>query len=241
TDPSKTKDLKECFDIGPERSSVESPFFGPNQWPATLPGFREAVAGYHEAMKQLSIRLLSGIALSLDLPSDFFEPRTKDPITIQRLQRYPPQAGVVNERVIGIGAHTDFGNLGIIAQDSVGGLQVMNRNGTWVEGTPIPGTFVVNIGDLLQKLTNDRFLANLHRVVNTSGRERYSIPFFIDADQEAVFAPLESCISEANPAQYQPVTCGAYKFGKYIKHFPHLRGRNGYGTASLPMATSNPK
>ncbi|MER9946241.1 isopenicillin N synthase family oxygenase [Mesorhizobium sp. M0092] len=233
TDPSKTRDLKECFDIGPERPSVDSPFFGPNQWPATLPGFREAVFTYHEAMKELSIKILRGIALSLDLPSDFFEPRMKDPITTQRLQRYPPQTGLVDERIIGIGAHTDFGNLGFIAQDSVGGLQVMNRNGIWVEGSPIPGTFVVNVGDLLQKLTNDLYLANLHRVVNTSGRERYSIPFFIDADHDAVFAPLESCVSEVNPAQYQPITCGAYKFGKYIKHFPHLRGRNGYGTAPL--------
>ncbi|MER8764321.1 2-oxoglutarate and iron-dependent oxygenase domain-containing protein [Mesorhizobium sp. M0968] len=241
TDPSKTRDLKECFDIGPERPSVDSPFFGPNQWPATLPGFREAVFTYHEAMKELSIKILRGIALSLDLPSDFFEPRMKDPITSQRLQRYPPQTGLVDERIIGIGAHTDFGNLGFIAQDSVGGLQVMNRNGVWVEGTPIPNTFVVNIGDLLQKLTNDVYLANLHRVVNTSGRERYSIPFFIDADPDAVFAPLESCVSEANPAQYQPITCGAYKFGKYIKHFPHLRGRNGYGTGPLPVTEGEPE
>ncbi|MER9726880.1 isopenicillin N synthase family oxygenase [Mesorhizobium sp. M0155] len=224
TDPSKTRDLKECFDIGPERPSVESPFFGPNQWPAILPGFREAVFTYHEAMKELSIKILKGIAISLDLPSDFFEPRMRNPITTQRLQRYPSQAGLVDERIIGIGAHTDFGNLGFIAQDSVGGLQVMNRNGVWIEGTPIPNTFVVNIGDLLQKLTNDVYLANLHRVVNTSGRERYSIPFFIDADPDAVFAPLESCVSEANPAQYQPITCGAYKFGKYIKETGNFSG-----------------
>ncbi|MER9756234.1 isopenicillin N synthase family oxygenase [Mesorhizobium sp. M0166] len=222
TDPCKTKDFKECFDIGSERRSVEGPFFGPNQWPVTLPSFQETVLAYYEAMKELSKRILSGIALSLDLPSDFFEPRMKDPITIQRLQHYPPQTGVVDEKMIGIGAHTDFGNVAILAQDSVGGLQVMNRNGVWVEGRPIPGTFVVNIGDLVQKLTNDLYVANLHRVVNTSGRERYSIPFFIDADHDAVFAPLESCVSEANPARYKPITCGAYKFGKYVDTFPHL-------------------
>jgi isopenicillin N synthase-like dioxygenase len=222
TDPSKTKDLKECFDIGPERPTVEGPFFGPNQWPAALPGFRETVFGYHEAMRELSMKILRGIALSLDLQPDFFEPRMKKPITIQRLLHYPPQTGIVDEKIIGIGAHTDYGNLTILAQDSVGGLQVMNRDGAWVEGTPIPGTFVINIGDLVQKLTNDLYLANLHRVVNTSGRERYSIPFFIDADYDAVFAPLESCVSEANPARYQPITCGVHKFGRFVKSFPHL-------------------
>ncbi|MGX9148119.1 isopenicillin N synthase family dioxygenase [Mesorhizobium sp. 128a] len=226
TDPSKTQDLKECFDVGPERSIIEGPFFGPNQWPAALPGFRQSVVAYHEAMKELSIKILSGIALSLDLPTDFFEPRMKNPITIQRLLHYPPQTGVVDERIIGIGAHTDYGTLTILAQDSVGGLQVMNRDGAWVEGTPIPGTFVINIGDLVQKLTNDLYLANLHRVVNTSGRERYSIPFFVDADYDAVFAPLESCVSEARPARYPPITCGMYKFERFVKTFPHLERQN---------------
>ncbi|RJT21030.1 isopenicillin N synthase family oxygenase [Mesorhizobium waimense] len=239
TDPAKTKDLKECFDIGPERPSVEGPFFGPNQWPVMLSGFRETVLACHQAMKELSMRILSGIALSLDLRSDFFEPRMRDPITMQRLQHYPPQSGVVDEKIIGIGAHTDFGNLAILAQDSVGGLQVMNRNGVWVEGRPIPGTFVVNIGDLMQKLTNDLYLANLHRVVNTSGRERYSIPFFIDADHGAVFAPLESCVSEANPARHQPITCGAYKFGKSVDTFRHLGRRDAFGVAPGPIATTD--
>ncbi|BCH12603.1 2OG-Fe(II) oxygenase (plasmid) [Mesorhizobium sp. 131-3-5] len=239
TNPSKTKDLKECFDIGPERPMVEGPFFGPNPWPATLPNFRQTVFAYHEAMKKLSTRILSGIALSLDLPSHFFEPRMKNPITIQRLLHYPPQTGVVDEKIMGIGAHTDYGNLTILAQDSIGGLQVMNRDGVWVEGKPIPGTFVINIGDLVQKLTNDLYLANLHRVVNTSGRERYSLPFFVDADYDAVFTPLESCVSETNPARYQPITCGAHKLGRFVKSFPHLEKRNVSDPAAGPMATTH--
>ncbi|MHB9433776.1 2OG-Fe(II) oxygenase family protein [Mesorhizobium sp. P15089B] len=80
----------------------------------------------------------------------------------------------------------------ILAQDDVGGLQVMNRDGDWVEGSPIRGTFVINIGDLIQRLTNDVYLANMHLVVNTSGRERYSIPFFIDVDFSAVIDPSPS-------------------------------------------------
>ncbi|MER9776555.1 2-oxoglutarate and iron-dependent oxygenase domain-containing protein [Mesorhizobium sp. M0220] len=221
-DPAKTNDLKECFDVGPERQTVESPFFGPNQWPTSLPGFREAVFSCHEAMKELSIEILSGIALSLDLPADFFQPQMKCPITIQRLLHYPPQAGGVDDKVIGMGAHTDCGNLTILAQDSVSGLQVMNSDGVWVEVNPIPGTFIINIGDLVQKLTNDRYLANVHRVVNVSGREHYSLPFLVDADHDAVIAPLESCVSDDSPPRYQPVSCGEHKFARFVERFPHL-------------------
>ena len=222
-DPTKSKDLKECFDLGPERATVEGPFFGPNPWPANFPEFRELVYGYHERMVDLSKKLLRGIALSLDLPETWFEPLMKDPISIQRLLHYPSQTGHVDENIIGIGAHTDYGNLTILAQDDVGGLQVMNRDGDWVEGTPVRGSFVINIGDLIQKLTNDIYLANMHRVINTSGRERYSIPFFIDADFDAVIAPLPSCVSEANPRRYEPVTCGAHKFGRFAASYAHLK------------------
>lgn len=223
TDPGKTKDLKECFDMGPERATVEGPFFGPNPWPATLPEFRQLTYGYHEKMVLLSRQLLQGIAISLDLPETYFESRMTNPISIQRLLHYPPQTGLIDETVIGIGAHTDYGNLTILAQDDVGGLQVMNRDGQWVEGSPIPGTFVINIGDLVQRLTNDMYLANLHRVINTSGRERYSIPFFIDADYDAVFEPLPSCVSDSNPRKYEPVSCGDHKFSRFAASYAHLK------------------
>ena len=224
TDPTKTRDLKECFDIGPEAPGDTRPFFGANPWPDGLPGFRRAVEDYQAAMLRLSRVLLRGIAVSLDLRADHFEPMLRDPISIQRLLHYPPQSGAISEAVMGIGAHTDYGNLTILAQDDVGGLQVMNRAGVWVEGPPLPGTFVINIGDLLQRMTNDVYLANLHRVVNTSGRQRYSIPFFIDADYGAVFAPIPSCISADNPARYAPVRCGDHKWGRFRASFPHLAG-----------------
>lgn len=223
TDPGKTRDLKECFDIGPEHATLQGPFFGPNQWPAALPEFQTLVYGYHEKMVILSKQLLRGIALSLDLPETFFEGIMHDPISIQRLLHYPPQNGHADKDIIGIGAHTDYGNLTILAQDDVGGLQVMNREGNWVDGTPIRGAFVINIGDLIQKLTNDIYLANMHRVINTSGRERFSIPFFIDADFDAVIAPLPSCVSDANPRRYEPVTCGAHKFGRFVASYAHLQ------------------
>jgi len=224
TDPTRTRDLKEAYDIGPETPGDTTPFFGANPWPdaAAVPGFAEAVYGYHEAMKGLSQKLLAGIALSLDLDEDFFAPKLTNPICIQRLLHYPPQTGPIDESVIGIGAHTDYGNLTILAQDDVGGLQVMNRDGDWIEAPPIPGTFVINIGDLVQRLTNDVYLANLHRVVNSSGRERYSIPFFIDADYEAEFGPIPACVTPDNPARYQTVKCGQHKFSRFKDSYPHL-------------------
>lgn len=222
TDPRNTKDLKECFDIGPERGAIEGPFFGPNQWPSHLPEFRKLIYAYHERMVGLSKTLLKGIALSLDLREDYFEELMLKPISIQRLLHYPPQHGHIAKDIIGVGAHTDYGNLTILAQDNVGGLQVMNRDGDWIEGTPIDGTFVINIGDLIQRLTNDVYLANMHRVVNTSGRDRYSIPFFIDADFAAVIEPLATCITGSNPRRYEPVTCGEHKFGRFAASYAHL-------------------
>ncbi|MEO1238565.1 MAG: 2-oxoglutarate and iron-dependent oxygenase domain-containing protein [Pseudomonadota bacterium] len=221
TDPEKTKDLKECFDIGPERETV-SPFFGPNPWPPALPEFATLTYAYHQQMVGLAKAMLRGIALSLDLSEDYFADKTRDPISIQRMLHYPPQNKVVDESVMGIGAHTDYGNLTILAQDDVGGLQVMNRDGDWVEAPPIPGTFVINIGDLIQRLTNDVYLANLHRVINTTGRERYSIPFFLDADFDAVFEPLDRCITPDNPRVYEPVSCGDHKYSRFKTSYAHL-------------------
>ena len=222
TDPLNTRDMKECIDIGPEHDGPVTPFFGPNPWPTALPDFGTRIMAYHDRMLGLSRLVLRGIALSLDLTPDHFEPMLTRPISILRLLHYPPQSGRIDGSVMGIGAHTDYGNLTILAQDDVGGLQVMNRDGAWVEGPPIPGTFVVNIGDLIQRLTNNVYLANLHRVINTSGRERYSIPFFLDADYDAVIAPLPACVTADNLQAYAPVTCGAHKWGRFKDSFPHL-------------------
>jgi isopenicillin N synthase-like dioxygenase len=222
TDPLNTRDMKECIDIGPDHGGPVTPFFGPNLWPAAMPEFGPCIMAYHDRMLGLARLVLRGIALSLDLRADHFEPMLTHPISILRLLHYPPQTGRIDGSVMGIGAHTDYGNLTILAQDDVGGLQVMNRDGVWVEGPPIPGTFVVNIGDLIQRLTNNVYLANLHRVINTSGRERYSIPFFLDADFDTVIAPLPGCVTADNPQAYAPVTCGAHKWGRFKASFPHL-------------------
>jgi isopenicillin N synthase-like dioxygenase len=221
-DPANTRDFKECFDYGAHYDEV-SPFFGPNQMPSGLPQFETVAEAYHGAVLALARMLIGGIALSLGLPQDYFEHRQRKPITIQRVLRYPPQIGKVSLEEIGIGAHTDYGFLTVLSQDAVGGLQVMNRAGEWVTAPPVEGTFIVNIGDLVQTLTNDRYTSTMHRVINTSGLERYSIPFFIDLDFDAVVEPVPTCVSEATPAKYEAYTCGKHKFKRFVDSYAHLK------------------
>lgn len=221
-DPDNTRDYKEVFDFGLHEHEV-SPFFGPNLMPANDPdGFRIITEQYHQAMMTLGRTLVSGIALSLGLPADYFEKLQQNPITIQRLLHYPPQTGAVSQREIGIGAHTDYGFLTILSQDNVGGLQVQNAHGEWVSAPPIDDTFIVNIGDLVQTFTNDRYISTLHRVVNTSGQERYSIPFFMDLDFDAEVKVIDQCQGIDNPPRYQPYTCGQHKYRRFVDSYEHL-------------------
>ncbi|MEZ5537411.1 MAG: 2-oxoglutarate and iron-dependent oxygenase domain-containing protein [Thiolinea sp.] len=221
-DPEYSRDFKECLDFG-QHDDVVSPFFGPNPMPQQLAGFTATFEAYHQAMLQLATKLASAIALSLDLPADYFAGRQQKPITIQRLLHYPPQQGEVSLAEIGIGAHTDYGFLTILAQDNNGGLQVQNRDGDWVNAPPIPGTFVVNIGDLVQTLTNDRYISTMHRVINTSGNERYSLPFFLDMDFDALVEPVPTCVSPENPARYAAYTCGEHKYRRFVDSYVHLQ------------------
>lgn len=225
-DPQNTRDFKECFDFGGHEEAV-SPFFGPNQMPQEIPEFGKCCEEYHSAILELARKLISAIALSLDLPPDYFKKLQKKPITIQRLLHYPPQVGEVTQEEIGIGAHTDYGFLTILFQDQVGGLQVRNRAGEWVSAPPVEKTFVVNIGDLVQTFTNDRYTSTMHRVINTSGAERYSIPFFIDLDFDAVVEPVPTCVTAEGSAKYTPYTCGQHKYKRFVDSYSHLQSTIG--------------
>jgi len=221
-DPDHTRDLKECFDFGRHEAEV-SPFFGPNLMPDVLPGFKKMVERYHDTMSVLAKDLIAAIAVSLALPADYFEHLQRKPITIQRLQHYPPQKGAITRSEMGIGAHTDYGFLTILSQDSVGGLQVRSHDGRWVSAPPIEGALIINIGDLVQTLTNDYYISTRHRVVNNSGSERYSIPFFIDLDFDAEVNVVPTCQSESNPARYPAYTCGEHKYSRFVDSYIHLQ------------------
>jgi len=215
-DEGSPADLKEGFqfgfDIAPDHPYVQRGLlrYGHNLWPQDLPGFEAHSRLYYEAVRALSHRLLGVIALSLEMPEDFFEPVLKTPIATQRMLHYPPQPAGAEHNQIGAGAHTDWGLVTILAQDDIGGLEICNAEGQWVSAPPIADSFVVNIGDLLQRWSNDLYHSNAHRVLNAGSAPRYSLPFFQDGDQAAVVASLPSCCSDDRPARYAPCTIGDY-------------------------------
>ena len=193
---------------------------GPNVWPADLPGFEPTMAGYFEAMRRLAERLMKGIALSLDLSEDYFDTFKKDPVATLRLLHYPPQRKDAAPNEKGAGAHTDWGALTLLLQDEVGGLQVFDKNtDEWIHADPVPGTFVVNLGDALAHWTNDMYKSTLHRVVNASGRERYSVPYFYDGDADYEVVCIPKCLKPGEEPKYEPITVEGHLMNMYRKSY----------------------
>ncbi|MGO8915314.1 MAG: isopenicillin N synthase family dioxygenase [Stellaceae bacterium] len=228
-------DLKESFYCGMELPDGH-PWavkrlrgFGHNQWPAGLPGFREQNVTYWQAMTDLGNRLLSLLALSLDLPPSCFESAFDMPLATLRLIKYPPQPATAELNQIGAGAHTDWGGITLLAQDEIGGLEVRNAAGAWIAAPPIPGTFVINLGDLMARWTNGLYTSNMHRVRNNdAGRDRYSVPFFYSPRPDTVISPLPGCASQAHPQRFK--TCRAEE------HMAEMFRRS-YGYAPTEAAT----
>ena len=173
------------------------PLHGPNLFPE-IPGFRETVLRYLDSLTQLGHTLMSGISLGLGLDEDYFQQRyTGDPLILFRIFNYPySNATESGEMPWGVGEHTDYGLLTILRQDDTGGLQVKSRSG-WIDAPPIPGSFVCNIGDMLDRLTRGIYRSTPHRVVNTSQRDRLSFPFFFDPNFDAQILPIEGLENRA--------------------------------------------
>lgn len=180
----------------------------PNRWPAGMDEWRTTLTGYFDAVEGLGRDLLRGFALALDLEEDWFLAHYRKPLTQVSLLHYPPQPPTAPERQYGNRPHADATSFTILAQDEVGGLEVLGRDGTWLQAPPIPGTYVINIGDWMARWTNDRFRSTLHRVVNRSGRERYSVPYFAIPDFDAVVTCIPTCTGPGNPPKYEPVHVG---------------------------------
>ncbi|KAI0699207.1 2OG-Fe-II oxygenase [Cytidiella melzeri] len=229
TNPENRGDLHEGFDIGweaPDGATRDNDgaMTGENVWPNAedLPGFREDVLGYYHAVVNLGKALFPLFALALDLNEDFFEDKITKPAAIMRLLYYPPQEGIVDDRIQGIGAHTEY-CFTILWQDNVPALQVLNNNGNWIDAVPIPGTFVVNLGDQFARWTNDVFKSTVHRAINRSGQERYSIPLFFGTDYDVKLEALPSCISEECPPKYEVVTAGEYVKSRLESTYAHSK------------------
>jgi len=207
-------DRQEGFEIGLELPRDDPDvragrrIYGPNVWPEEIPGFADDLYAYFIQMLSLGRRLFALFAVALDLPAQYFEAYIDKPMAQLRLIHYPPAAaGREAASAIGIGAHTDYECFTILWQSDAG-LQVQNRAGLWIGAPPIPGTFVINIGDMLQRWTNDLFVSTPHRVITRPGGARYSLPFFFATGYHAVVTCLDNCCGPDNPPHYPPTKCG---------------------------------
>ncbi|PON57003.1 Isopenicillin N synthase [Parasponia andersonii] len=180
-----------------------------NQWPDNPPGFRESCEEYAQEVKKLSFKLMELIALSLGLPANRFSGFFKDQTTAIRLNYYPPCP--VPDLALGVGRHKDNNVLTVLAQDDVGGLQVKRKtDGEWISVKPTPDAFIINVGDIIQVWTNERYESAEHRVMVNSEKERLSIPFFLNPAHYTMVEPLEELTDDQNPARYR-----AYNWGKF--------------------------
>ena len=213
---SQYPDLKEFFHIGrelPEGSRYRE-FMAPNLWPIEVPGFRERAYGLFQALDSLGLRVLSALATHIGLPADFFVDKTNFGNSILRPIHYPPitSPDIPNVRA---GAHEDINLITLLVGASAAGLEVLARNGEWVPFTAEADTIVVNIGDMLQRLTNHVYPSTTHRVVNPPGEKarqpRYSTPFFLHPNPDFLIDVLPNCITPDNPKRYpEPITAQGY-------------------------------
>lgn len=213
---------------------ARKPLHGPNLFPE-IPGFREIVLRYLAALTQLGHALMSGIALGLGLDADYFRDHyTGEPLILFRIFNYPAaKAGTNAAGSWGVGEHTDYGLLTILRQDDTGGLQVKSRS-RWIDAPPIPGSFLCNIGDMLDRLTRGIYRSTPHRVLNVSSRDRLSFPFFFDPNFEARIQPIANlenrAVADDSAERWDRAnvhafsgTYGDYLLNKVSKVFPQLR------------------
>jgi isopenicillin N synthase-like dioxygenase len=229
-------DRKEGLYFGAELSEDDPrvgagrPLHGRNLFPRQVPDLRPAVLAYLEALTDLGQAVLRGVALSLGLEADYFAAGyTANPTILFRIFRYPPAEPTADDW--GVGEHTDYGLLTLLAQDDNGGLQIHTPRG-WIDARPVPGTFVCNIGDMLDRLTGGWYRSTPHRVRNVSGRDRLSFPFFFDPDFDAEVPPLPSPAAtggdnrprwDGQDLRAFAGTYGDYLLSKVAKVFPQLR------------------
>jgi isopenicillin N synthase-like dioxygenase len=219
---SKTRDFRETFLWGREFDPVtlhelkNVPLIGPNQWPAFLPEMKPVLNEYFEACVIVGRRILGAFAIAMEIEREYFSACFDKCIARGSTLYYPPQPESLGEDQFGIGTHTDWGVLTLLYQDDVGGLQVLSGDGEWVTAHPIPGTFVVNVGDCLEQWTNKRLLSNQHRVVNSSDRYRQAIAMFVDPDFDTPIIPV---VKDGETPQYEPTTCGERVMDSFRKAY----------------------
>ena len=211
-------------------------FRGANQWPdeAAIPGFRENVTTYCAAAERLALSLMPIYAAALDLPEDFFEDAFREPQYTLRMTHYPPVPDPeIEENQYAIAPHTDSGFMTLLPQNDLPGLAIRKTDGTWIEPPAIPGSFLVNTGDLARRWTNHRFLSTPHRVVHRSMADRYAIPFFFDCNIDWPMACLPTCTDANNPPRYATETYTEYMLWFGSQNYKHIKPKTDEKVASV--------
>jgi isopenicillin N synthase-like dioxygenase len=225
-------DLKESLSIGPTDVPMDDPYytnaeagphFAPNVWPGQPAALRDIWTRYFAAMETLATEMMRIFALALSLPEPYFDDKVDRHISMFRVLNYPSQLDAPLDGQLRAGAHSDYGSLTILRQENrPGGLQVRNLSGEWVDVPAVPGTFVVNIGDLMAQWTNDLWVSTVHRVVNpprdlAADSARMSLVFFHQPNYDALVSCLDGCATPDRPAKYEPISSGDHLLGKFVK------------------------
>jgi isopenicillin N synthase-like dioxygenase len=214
-------DLKETIDSGREHGPdhpevlAGTPLHGPNQLPS-VPGFHAAWQEYFDQAVEAAERVQRGVAMALGLPVDFLVDLPGETMYHFRMVHYPPQHRLPPaEGQLGCGAHTDYGSVTLLTDDGVGGLQVMRRDGTWIDVDVPDDHVVVNLGDLMAIWTNDRYVSNPHRVINPPDVDRYSMPLFVTPPFHARIECLDTCLAPGETPRYAPMEAGPYLLSRF--------------------------
>lgn len=226
-DRTRQAGITEYLDIGLGHDLGLGLADGERWWPA-LPGFRAAVQDYQRAAMGVASGLLAALTIALDLEPGFFAARMRHPPCKLRLLHYGPTPPTPDgARPITNAAHTDYGAITLLATDGTPGLELLPRGGEWTPVDAPAGALIVNLGDLLAVWTNLRYASTPHRVVSPPGIDRYSIPFFVNPDDETVVECLPTCVDDDDPCRHEPVTAGAYLAGRIDGTIPepYIDGR----------------
>lgn len=220
-------DYKEVFTIGPfdlpatdyYTAPAAYPHMAPNLWPEQPTALQPVLREYWAVLTNLSHRLLRHCAVALELPPGFFDGKVDRQASMLRLIDYPPYSGAARPGQLRAGAHTDLNMLTVLhANSTVGGLEVRDRNGHWIAPPMHADAFVVNIGDIMMRWTNDRWVSTLHRVVNPpegNTKRRISVPFFFQANYDTIVECLPTCRPADAAPKYPPVTVGDYRAARF--------------------------
>jgi isopenicillin N synthase-like dioxygenase len=241
TRPNQNESLFVSHDRGADHPDVVAglPLRGRNQWPPEdrVPGMRRAMMAYFNALGAMCDRMLPVFAVALDMPADFFSPYFADEAhATARFLHYPPQdAG--EDNLFGQAPHTDNSFMTALARTDVPGLAVRLPSGEWFAPPVIPGTFLINLGNIMRRWSNNRFLSTPHGVLNDSGADRYSIAYFHSPNPASVIECLPSCVSADNPPHYEPMLYRDLVMEFYRANYFHQKGHRS-GAATLVGAAA---